>query len=285
MPLSYSIPQTLSPQDLTEGRLQLHYAIQCIAAIGATLAEPLPDESHVSLSWNPPLEVFMGAPIQAETPFRVILDPISLTAGLINQHNRIFASQPLHRKTLTEVLDWHKYELTQLGAPTSGIELLTYPPDFPDHPLGHGDRFDAHQHITERWELILYYANTFHLLQEVISETADATPVHIWPHHFDMATLLYLPRKMNGEPMTIGIGLSPGDMSYAEPYWYVSPYPYPSATQLPELEGNGVWHTQDWVGAVLTTPNLVADSSQAQRGQIKSFLESARMASQALFLP
>jgi hypothetical protein len=135
MPLSYSIPQTLSPQDLSEGRLQLHYAIQCVAAVGAALAEPLPDGSHVSLSWNPTLEVFMGAPIRAETPFRVILDPISLTAGLINQHNRIFASQPLHRKTLTEVLDWHKYKLTQLGAPTSGIELLTYPPDFPDHPL------------------------------------------------------------------------------------------------------------------------------------------------------
>ncbi|MGB8702183.1 MAG: hypothetical protein WCD18_22430 [Thermosynechococcaceae cyanobacterium] len=262
--------------------MQLHYAIQSIAAVGAALAEPLPDGSHVSLSWNPTLEVFMGAPIRAETPFRVVLDPISLTAGLINQHNRIFASQSLHRKTLTEALDWHKSELTRLGVNTSGIQLLTYPPDFPDHPLGHGDRFDTHQHIAERWELTLYYANTFHFLQEAIAEAADATPIHIWPHHFDMATLLYLPGQRNGEPITIGIGLSPGDTSYAEPYWYVSPYPYPSTAQLPELDGNGLWHTQDWVGAVLTTSNLVADSSQAQQEQIQSFLESARLAAQSL---
>jgi hypothetical protein len=282
MTLSSSISQTISPQDLTEGRLQLHYAIQCIAAVSAALAEPLPDDSHVSLSWNPTLEVFMGAPIRAETPFRVVLDPISLTAGLMNQHNRIFTSQSLHRKTLAESLDWHKAELTKLGVNTSGIELLTYPPDFPDHPLGHGDRFDTHQNIAERWELTLYYANTFHLLQEVIAEAVDATPIHIWPHHFDMATLLYLPGQRNGEPIAIGIGLSPGDTSYTEPYWYISPYPYPSTTQLPELDGNGLWHTQDWVGAVLTTSKLVADSSQAQQEQIHSFLKSARLAAQSL---
>lgn len=282
MPLSHSVPQTISPQALTEGRLQLHYAIQCIAAVGAALAEPLPDESHVSLSWNPTLEVFMGAPIQAETPFRVILDPISLTAGLINQQNRIFASQSLHQKTLPEALDWHKHELVKLNVDTRQIELLTYPPDFPDHPLAHGACFDTHQLVTARWELTLYYANTFHLLQKIGSDHEDATPVHIWPHHFDMATLLYLPGKKHREPMTIGIGLSPGDTNYTEPYWYVSPYPYPQVERFPELDGNGFWHTQDWVGAVLTTSNLVADSVQAQQAQVRSFLKSARMASQTL---
>jgi hypothetical protein len=75
------------------------------------------------------------------------------------------------------------------------------------------------------------------------------TIVHIWPHHFDMATLLYLPG--HGESMTIGIGLSPGDMNYAEPYWYVPPYPYPQVARFPELDGHGMWHTQDWVRAIL----------------------------------
>jgi hypothetical protein len=265
------------------GRLQLHYAIQCIAAVGAALAEPLPDESHVSLSWNPTLEVFMGAPIQAEMPFRVILDPISLTAGLLNQHNRIFASQSLHQKTLREALDWHKQELVKLNVDIRQIELLTYPPDFPDHPLAHGACFDAHQFVAARWELMLYYANTFYSLQEIRSDHEDTTPVHIWPHHFDMATLLYLPG--HGES-TIGIGLSPGDMTYVEPYWYVSPYPYPypypQIAKLPALDGNGIWHTQDWVGAVLTTSNLVVDSVQAQQAQVRSFLQSARIASQIL---
>jgi hypothetical protein len=278
MILSNSTPQNISPPCLTGARLQLHYAIQCIAAVGAALAEPLPDESHVSLTWNPVLEVFMGAPIRAETPFRVVLDPITLTAGLINQQNRVFASLSLHQKTLEEALDWHKQKLSKLGVETHQMALLTYPSDFPDHPLGHGTPFDAYQFIPERWELTLYYANTFYLLQDIVTETEDATPIHIWPHHFDMAILIDVPGKKDGEPMTIGVGLSPGDENYPEPYWYVSPYPYPPTDSLPPLEGQGLWHTQKWVGAILTASQLKSDATQSQ--QLRIFLQSAIQASQ-----
>jgi hypothetical protein len=280
MIFSDTITQTISPLNLTGARLQLHYAIQCIAAVGAALAEPLPDDSHVSLTWNSVLEVFMGTPIRAETPFRVALDPITLTAGLINPQNRVFASFPLHQKTLAEALDWHCRELSQLGVNTRQIALLTYPPDFPDHPLGHGARFDAYQFIPERWELTLYYANTFPLLQEIVTETEDATPIHIWPHHFDMAILIDVPGKKDGESMTIGVGLSPGDETYPEPYWYVSPYPYPPTDNLPPLSSQGFWHTHPWVGAILTASRLNQDSPQDQ--QLRAFLQSAIQASQTL---
>ena len=46
-----------------------------------------------------------------------------------------------------------------------------------------------------------------------------------------------------GEEIVIGVGLSPGDTYYAEPYWYVSPYPYPGLEDLPVLDGSGFWHT------------------------------------------
>jgi hypothetical protein len=282
MILSHPTPQNISPSNLSEGRLQLHYAIQCIAAIGAALAEPLPDDSHVSLTWNPVLEVFMGAPIRAKTPFRVAFDPITLTAGLLNEQNRIFASLPLHQKTLGEGLDWHKRELAKLGVDTEQIVLLTYPPDFPDHPLGHGQRFDAYHCIPERWELALYYANTFHILQDIITKTEDATPIHIWPHHFDMALLIDIPGKKEGEAMTISVGLSPGDETYSEPYWYVSPYPYPATDGLPTLQHQGFWHTQQWVGAVLTASRLMPESTLQQMEQVHSFLYSAIAFSQSL---
>ena len=66
-------------QELAESRLQLHYAIQFIAATGSALAELLRDYSHTSLEWHPALKVFTGALIRAETPFRVALNPLSLT--------------------------------------------------------------------------------------------------------------------------------------------------------------------------------------------------------------
>ena len=38
----------INPTELTDSRVQLHYAIQFIAAAVAALAEPLPDYSHTS---------------------------------------------------------------------------------------------------------------------------------------------------------------------------------------------------------------------------------------------
>jgi hypothetical protein len=270
------------PQTLTEARLQLHYAIQFIAATGAALAEPLPDYSHTSLVWDPTLEVFVGAPIRAAQPFRVALDPITLTAVLVDRQGDTLASFPLHSRTLAEGLQWHQAEVTCLGADGSTVELLSYPADFPEHGLARGATFDASQAEAERQELSYYYANTDRLLQGIVDAADDASPVCIWPHHFDMATLISLPGYQQGEPTTIGIGLSPGDSSYNEPYWYVSPYPYPSLEVLPPLDGKGVWHTQHWVGAVLTASQLTGKSAQAQAEQVRQFLRSAEQVSTAL---
>jgi hypothetical protein len=283
---SPSSPHTIPPQELVEGRLQLHYGIQCIAAIGAALAEPLSDQSHTSFTWNPVAKVFMGPPMTAATPFRVVLDPIALVAGLMDEQNQMFASQILDNKTLDESLDWHKGELAKLNIDTSSVQWLHYPSDFPDHPLAHGARFDAHPQVTARSELALYYASTFELLQEIVAATTAASPIRIWPHHFDMAILIDVPRQMPGKTpgtsMTIGLGLSPGDQSYPEPYWYVSPYPYPQTANLPNLAGNGCWHTQEWTGAVLTASRLTTDAYAARQSQIRTFLQSALSASQRL---
>jgi hypothetical protein len=288
MDTSWHITGKIKPYDLTESRLQLHYAIQFIAATGAALAEPLPDYSHTSLDWNPDLAVFVGAPIRAATPFRVALNPVTLTSILLDSKQEAIAAFPLQQRTLVDGMSWHQGEISKLGADASKIEFLSYPPnDFPDHPLAHGDIFPSERYAdkssqTGRQELTDYYANTHRLLQEIVDATEDASPIHVWPHHFDMAILIMLPGKKGGEPMTIGIGMSPGDKSYDEPYWYVSPYPYPDMANLPALGGHGFWHTEHWVGAVLIASMLTQDSAEAQEEQVRAFLQSALEASKAL---
>jgi hypothetical protein len=81
-------------------------------------------------------------------------------------------------------------------------------------------------------------------LQEIVADVENASSIHIWPHHFDMATLIFMPIKKRGESITVGVGLSLGDNNYAELYWHVSPYPYPDLEPLPSLDGKGFWHTQ-----------------------------------------
>jgi hypothetical protein len=282
MNTSWQIVDTLNTQDFTEARLQLHYGIQLIAATGSALAEPLPDFSHTSLKWSPDLEVFIGTPIRANKPFRVALDPVMLTSILLDQESETISVFPLDQKTLAEGMAWLKGEVAQLGADASKIELLTYPEDFPDHAIAHGALFNVSKAEAERQELSHYYANTHLVLQEVVADVEDASPIHIWPHHFDIATLIFMPIQKRGEPITIGVGLSPGDNNYAEPYWYVSPYPYPDSENLPFLDGEGFWHTQEWLGGVLPASRLTQDSGEAQVKQVKSFLQSAINASKQL---
>ncbi len=237
MTTTWQLTGKINPQELTESRLQLHYAIQFIAATGAALAEPLPDYSHTSLDWNSELEVLVGSVIRTAQPFQVALDPGSLTLILLNQGSETIASFPLHGKTMAAGLSWLQQELAQLGVNASKIAFLNYPPDdFPDHALAHGAAFDASPELALS-ELTDYYANTHHLLQSIIATHEDASAIRIWPHHFDMATLIMLPGMINGSPLTVGVGLSPGDSSYHEPYWYVSPYPYPDPASLPALDG------------------------------------------------
>jgi hypothetical protein len=273
----------IPPHELVESRLQLHYAIQFIAATGAALAEPLADYSHTSLAWHPDLEVFVGSAIQSPQPFQVALDPVSLTLILLDQHSETIDSFPLLGKTMAAGLDWLQQEIAQRGVDASKIMFLDYPPDdFPDHPLAHGAAFEASQAGALR-ELTDYYANTQPLFQAIIATTEGATAAHIWPHHFDMATLITLPGTKNGSPLTVGVGLSPGDTSYPEPYWYVSPYPYPDTASLPALGSLGFWHTQHWVGTVLPASQLTETvSAEAQQQLVEAFLHTALRTSTAL---
>lgn len=272
----------ITPQALAEGKLQLHYAIQFIAAPGFALAAPQPDYSQMALEWQPKLEAFAGKAISAEKPFRVTLDPIGLAVMIVDASDTQdlkIAPFYLDGKTMAEGLTWLKVEIAKLGAAAQKVVWLDYPPDdFPDRPID--ATFDTSQ-VEVLQELANYYANSHPLLEEIAATHTGASAVNIWPHHFDMATLISLSGMKNGESMSIGAGFSPGDKSYNEPYWYVTPWPYPDTESLPILGGNGFWHTQHWVGAVLTASQLPKDAD-GQKQQVLAFLESAISESRSL---
>ena len=80
------------------------------------------------------------------------------------------------------------------------------------------------------------------------------------------------PDKDAEEGRSIGVGFTPGDTTCPVPYIYVTPWPYPENTPMPALSA-GHWHTDQWVGAVLTLEELGPADRQGAR--VATFVEEA----------
>ena len=152
--------------------------------------------------------------------------------------------------------------------PETPITALHY--EMPNHELSRGAAF-LHGLEDRVAEIGRWIGNAHYLLVETVGAESSASEITCWPHHFDIATLIDL-----GNGRSIGIGLSTGDTSYAEPYWYVSPYPYPKPEELPALGDKGHWHSEGFTAAILTATEVVASSSaHEQHATCKQFLQTA----------
>ncbi len=266
---------TLDPaqaQELTTVRLPLQAAVQLVSAVGFSLAQPQTDDSYTSLLWEEGR--LMGILIPAPTPLRAALDPLSFTLLLLNGEGKPLAELPLTGQTLNAALTWLQQQLAHCGVFEPRLTLGEYPPALQNHPLTQGEPFPVTPESL-RMELMAYFNNSLPLLQSLVQSRSIASPCSIWPHNFDMATLLSFP-----EGKTIGIGLSTGDSGYPEPYWYITLYPYPSPP-FPALAGAGSWHIVGWVGAVLKASQLSPTAAE-QLQQVQDFIQSAVSASEHL---
>lgn len=79
----------------------------------------------------------------------------------------------------------------------------------------------------------------------------EASPVRLWPEHFDLAVEL----GSEARGLRANYGFSPGDEGHAEPYLYVGPW---SAAVDGEL-----WQANGFAGAQLACSKLLAAEDQA----------------------
>jgi hypothetical protein len=207
--------------------------------------------------------------------FRIGVKPVKLGLMVVSGDNRPLAEYHLHGRTITEARDWVRSQIRLLGADGSRYTLArSY--EIPRHDVAIGESFDASE-PSRFEELAKWLANGAAMLGSLTRSAMPAREVRCWPHHFDIATVIEV-----APDRSIGVGLEPGDQYYDEPYFYVrmNPQPAASRTESRPLWGSGVWHTKDWVGAVLCGSRLGGASSQER--QTREFLDSAVVASLAL---
>ena len=92
----------------------------------------------------------------------------------------------------------------------------------------------------------------------------EASNINFWPHHFDLALLLFSGKLVDGqEPSNwdysreqMNFGLSSGDSGIHQPYFYVTAYPFDEKILKMELPKYAEWHTQGWQGLAIKINQL-----------------------------
>lgn len=277
---SWEATGAVDSRSLTDARLQAHWAAQIIGGVGAALVPHEPDDSHTSMSWLE--EPRMLAGVLTSQGYRVALRLADLTMALIDADGLITDTFALDGRTLDESLALTIEAIERhVGRPPTSPVIPKY--EMPAHPVSEGRAFSVDGAALE--ELARWYANAARFEAAVHESTLGAGPVRSWPHHFDIATLVALDRAGTepGHARFIGFGLSPGDASYDEPYFYVNPWPAPENRNSPfALDGGAQWHTAGWFGAVLPAGRILRGSGREQAKQVMAYARSAFAANRAI---
>ncbi len=234
---------------LAEARALAHRAAQLLPmAAYANLSSA--DGSHSNMGWNTASQSFSSHPMPTGEHVLLSFAPFELQFVAGGDSKRL----PLGDVSFDAALKWLDEALTAVGLkPASGGELpweLT-----PD--VVAVTQLVEHDHLPV---LAAWFDLADEALKHFKSSQSSLHPgpseVRCWPHHFDIATYVSLETGDAETAKGIGVGLSPGDEGYNQPYFYVNPWPHLDRGSLPEAVAPGHWHTEGYVGLIATAEEL-----------------------------
>ncbi|MEM1263529.1 MAG: hypothetical protein AAGH76_14095 [Pseudomonadota bacterium] len=230
-----------------------HLACQPLSRAARANLPAVTDDSHSALLWNDRLELLCTAPLSRTVTLAIGFKPLRYVVVINDEPGAEFE---LVGTTGTDALAWLNDILRRRAL---------RPADVADMPYTLPDTRDWSSAVVLQPDVsrLGLAISTAHAALTTLVRSLPAlhpgpSPVRLWPHHFDIATLVQLKAGDPESAPSIGSGYSPGDGNYAEPYLYCSPYPQPTAHDLPEAPDGWHWHTAGFVSLVYTDPPIDA---------------------------
>lgn len=253
---------SVDPSAHREARLQVHHAAQVAAAAGNTLLPHHDDHRNRNLGWSPAAASFLGRPVGAlQAGIRV-----GDLAWVIVSDEEIVASFGARGYTQAQGLAWLRHAWSRAGGVDTDFDTPGY--DIPEHPVADDGHYGGQTlHDSALQALAASYAAAVAQL-EALRRRHDGSEVRLWPHHLDVATLITVSGE-GEDGRSVGISFTPGDGHIDQPYYSVSPWPYPRADALPDLDAGG-WHTDGFTAAVLRS-----DQGADRADVVSAFLQDA----------
>jgi len=262
---------TTAPAELGGARAAAHAAAQFLTKAARANLDAASDDSHSNIGWDGGSQRFLSQPLpgaNGDVFITLSLDPFEL--ALVDSATGT-TGYPLADRSQSEVSAWLDDALGSVAlAPCANVEL---PYALPPEVAAVSGFSDASGLAT----LAAWFDLTSQALEKLATDQSGRTPgpspVRCWPHHFDIATYVGLEAGDAETAKGIGVGMSPGDGAYAQPYFYVNPWPHLDASALPDVPMPGHWHTDGFVGAIATADELLS-TGNAQTA-LAGFLERA----------
>lgn len=276
--------RSCSPMVLGEVRAQTHRAIQMLSLAARANREARADDSHASLVWDSKHARFLTLPLaSANGDYHLGLtlravDTPGLWLSLIRGGTRE-AELCLNGQAQEAVSSWLDAVLLQASLLPASVAALPYQLPVDVASIEH------YPTATDpvAWAALIGW---FDIAATVLGALAErhsghkpgVGPIWVWPHHFDIASYEPLDDGTGDLAPGVGIGMSPGDASYDQPYLYVNPWPAPDPAALPTAAVPGHWHTVGFVGAIATAESLLAcaDVHQSALGFVNEAVALAR---------
>jgi len=273
MESTWQILNNISLKELAEARKQLHQAVQLVSIPPRSFLPKVKDDHFASLRWNKKNNLLESQP-WGKDKFKTAISFNNFSVLLFNADKKVIDGFELNNISYRNAYKKLKMLIKQTGEDINKLSL-SLPYEITSYQPTNDIEFNFFDESLFL-ELGNYFNNASLQLEDIVKKRTDATEVSCWPHHFDIATLIVL-NDSKDNYKSIGVGLSPGDDNYNQPYFYITPWPYTNIENmtLPVLPSGGFWHTKGWVGSVLTSENILKfNHAEKQFKTVKEFINS-----------
>ena len=267
------------PAGLAPTIQKLHHAAQFVAMIGDSLLPRTEDDAQSSMRWHRALKALVGRKVDLGIPSRLALVYPVFELRFLDDDDRSLSPLLLEGQSKENVYDWMRENISAFGGQVSDLHPIRHF-EIPHHAVDGIVPFHK-PNARELEELARYRANADLVLRELSGHFDRCSPVRIWPHHFDIATVLEVDGdgKTEQATKTIGMGWAIPDNLIDDPYFYVTPWrktgkiDFEKNSELPA----GQWMLKkNWQGAVLPATDIVLEpTASAQHERVQRFLQVA----------
>ncbi len=269
------LPETL-PTDWQTTRDTLQQCARLLGNVRAALAPRQKHWFHITLFCG--LNGLTTGPLAVDDQ-RVAIDLNFLTGEVVFRTSDGDQSVSVDGQSIQQLATWLLDRLANVGCtPTVNIE-----PFSAVEPLA----ID----VAASRDLWSIYATVDELFKRFRGGLREETgPVHLWPHHFDLAVLWFSGRLVpDTDPCDeenadeqMNFGFVPGDAAVPEPYFYITAYPTPEGFADNTLPNGAYWHTDGFVGAILPYQHWC--QHEQPDAALLAFMESVYRAGKATML-